>query len=522
MVLAPKDFTPYSTAKPLLGSAPLWLADPLEQQRVQAYSLYEQIYWNVPEAFKLQQRGTDDKPIYIPAGRQIVETLHRYLAAGLNVVADPRFGTTQEQELAQQVWDVVAKRERFYSGFTSAKRYGIIRGDWAFVITADDTRMPGTKVSIEQVDPGGLFPIWGGTDLNTIVGWHIVEQYTDRFGKERILRRTWRKTTGMGGPSPITYAVGVFEMDQWGGPGMSVDKEKPVTGEPVEVPETPLPPPIDDLPIYTIQNFQQPGFLWGSSEMRGVERLLSAINQSISDEELELVMNGLGTYATNAGAPIDEETGEELPWGLGPAKVVEVPGEAFFNRVSGVGTVMPYQDHLAYMHAQIDQTFGHSDVAKGKVDVTVAESGVALAIQMGPLMAVVSEKEQIITDVLTNFLFNFPKWMVAYEGAAFNSMVSVATAPGESTGTVLVPQYGPKMPENVDKRIDTLLNLLREKAIGLNFLWSELRRMGWNLPDDATMLAQVSETKDLLAPEDPFGAQMQDELASAGSNGDGA
>lgn len=515
MVLAPQDFTPYSTAKPLLGSAPTWLADPLEAERVQSYSLYEQIYWNVPQAFKLSQRGQDDKPIYIPAGRQIVETLHRHLARHMQVVVDPQFGSTQEQELAQQVWDTVAKRERFYSIFNASKRYGIMRGDWVFTLSGNTEKPEGTRVSIETIDPGGLFPIYSDVDLDAIIGWHVVEQYIDRFAKERIKRRTWRKTTGMGGPSPIEYSVSVFEVDAWGGPGMSVDEEKPITGEPVEVSPIVLPAPIDDLPIYTIGNFTQPGFLWGSSEMRGLERLMAAVSQGISDEELELVMNGLGVYATNAGAPVDPDTNLELPWNLGPGRVVEVPAESFFNRVSGVGTVTPFQDHLAYLHKQLDQTTGQSDVAKGRVDVTVAESGVALAIQMGPLFDIADEKQQVITDVLTNFLFNFPKWMVAFEGSLFSSMINVTTAPGESTGTVLLPTYGPRLPENEGKRIDALLKLLEAKAVGLNFVWSELRRLGWDLPDDAAMLASVNETIALTAPADPFADRADEEEAAA-------
>ena len=524
MVLAPQDFTPYSTAKPLLGSAPTWLQDPLEQQRVQSYSLYEQIYWNVPEAFKLSQRGQDEKPIYVPSGRQIVETLHRHLAAGLNVVVDPLFGTTADQTLALQVFNDFAARTRFYSSFNASKRYGIIRGDWAFILTGNADKAPGTKVGMESVDPGGLFPIWGGAGLDDIIGWHIVEQYMDRFAKARIYRRTYRKTTGLPGPSPIEYSADVFELDKWGGPGQK--EEKVVSGEPVSVPPTVFPAPIDDLPVYTIQNFQQPGFLWGSSEMRGLESLMSHVNQSISDEELELVLSGLGVYATNAGAPIDEETGLELPWNLGPARVVEVPPEAFFNRVSGVGTVAPHQDHLKYLHQNLDQTVGHSDVAKGKVDVTVAESGVALAIQMGPLFAIAGEKEQIITDVMTNLLFNWPKWLVAYEGSAFSALVSdPLVQPGETqTGVRLVPRYGPKLPENQEKRVAALLQLLQAKAIGVNFVWSELRRMGWDLPDDTAMLQSLNETIALTAPADPFAERMDEELEGAGAasgNGQG-
>lgn len=483
-----------------------------------SYSLYEQIYWTVPQAFKLQQRGDDANPIYIPAGRVIVETLHRYLASGLRVDVDPLFGADNEKEFARQVWTDFARRTRFYSRFTSNKRYGIIRGDWAFAITGNPDKEPFSRVNIELIDPGGLFPIWGGTTLDDIVGWHVVEQYTDQRGDPRILRRTWRKTTGLAGPSPITYEADVFEVDAWGGPGMSVDEEKRVPGEPVAVPVTPIPAPVDDLPIYTIANFEQPGFLWGSSELRGFERMLTGISQGISDEELELVLNGLGVYATNAGEPVDE-SGQPAGWNLGPARVVEIPPEAFFNRVSGVGSVSPFQDHLRYLHEQLDQAAGQSDVAKGKADVTVAESGVALLLQLGPLLARVDEKEQIITDVMTQMLFNLPKWIVAYEGSAFSSMVSEGM--GEDvTGTRLLPFYGPKLPENKDKRIQNLLALFAAKAIPLNFVWKELRRLGWELPEDQELLTGLAETIALTTPQDPFADRMEGEIEDAGEEED--
>jgi hypothetical protein len=519
-VLSPQDFTPYSTAVPLTGgSAPTWLRDELEAQRVMSYSLYEQIYWNVPESFKLVQRGTDDQPIYVPAGRVIVETIQRYLAKGLRVDPDPLFGTSQEQTFAQQVFTDFARRTRFYSAFSSNKRYGVIRGDWAFALTGDPLKPEGSRVGLEQIDPGGLFPIWGGTNLDDIIGWHLVEQYTDQRGDPRLLRRTWRKATGLPGPSAITYEVGVFEMDEWGGPGMAVEDEKPIGGEPVILPETTLPAPIDELPIFTIANFEQPGYLWGSSEMRGLERLMAAIDQGISDEELELVLNGLGVYASNAGEPVDE-AGQPVGWNLGPARVVEVPPDAFFNRVSGVTSVEPFQAHLKYLGERLDEAVGQSDVAKGKVDVQVAESGVALLLQMGPILSRVEEKELIITDVMSQLLFNLPKWLVAYEGSFFSPMVSEGMGE-DATGTRLIPRYGPKLPENADKRIDALLKLLAAKAVGLNFVWKELRRLGWELPDDVTMLAEIQQTAELTAAADPMAQRMEEELvAASGSNGD--
>ena len=50
------DFTPYSTARNLMGVLPTWMSE-WDAQRITAYQIYEQIYWNVPDTFKLLQRA---------------------------------------------------------------------------------------------------------------------------------------------------------------------------------------------------------------------------------------------------------------------------------------------------------------------------------------------------------------------------------------------------------------------------------------------------------------------------------
>lgn len=491
------DFTPYSTAEGLLQGLPAWVLDEQEQKRIASYSLYEQMYWNVPQAFKLVQRGEDQLPIYVPAPRTIVETLHRYLANDLKVVVDPLYGTDQEKLLAQQVWDDFAKRERFYSLFQAEKRYGIIRGDWCFFLAADPTKPPGSRISIYTLDPGGLFAIRAEDNEDVIVGWHFIEQIQGDDGNPYFKRTTWRKATGLGGPSPITFEVGIFEMDAWGGPDME-EKPGPSAAGGVSVPPTTLPGPIDSLPIYTIRNFQQNGSPWGSSELRGFERILAAINQSISDEELELALNGLGVYATNAGAPLDPETGEELPWNLGPGRVVEVPTDAEFKRVSGTTSVQPLQDHLKYLHEQIDQATGMSAVAKGRVDVNTAESGVAMMIELGPLLARVAEKEQGITDVLNNLLYDLGKWFVAYEGSVLSSLVT-ETEFGEAptSGTRWMPTYGEKIPENKQASFDNIMKMVEQKVLPVNVAWDMLRKLGYELPSNDELTTMLSESLSL-------------------------
>lgn len=500
------DFNQYSTAKPLLSGYVSWLADDLERQRLASYQLYEQIYWGAPETFKLAQRGQESSPIYVPSGRTIVETLHRYLARGLRIIPDPTLGTPNDQALATQVIGELAARERLYSKFNMNKRYGIIRGDWAWHLYANPLLPAGSRVSVMEIDPASMFPIYQDENLDNIIGWHIVEQFIDSEGKVRIRRLTYRKATGVGGPSPITMEDAIFEVDAWGGPGMSEDDEKRIQQV---VPLTTLPPPIDDLPIYLIQNFQEPQALWGSSEMRGLERIMAAVNQSISDEELALAMDGLGCYSTDAGAPLDEDTGLELPWNLGPGKVVEVPAGSFFNRIAGVGSITPLQEHLRYLHEQMDHASGTMDIAKGVVDVTVAESGVALRLKFDPLLAKCEEKETVVTDVTGNLLYNLGKWYSAYEGSSFNSLWEV---------TKWVPLYADKLPINKQGEFENIMAMINGKIVPLTVGWKMLREIGYELPEDTIMQQELEEAASAAAQReaDVLGTRIAGEVEQGG------
>lgn len=496
------DMDLYSTAKPLLGALPQWIADEQERRRLGTYMLYEQIYWGVPDTFKLVSRGTEDKPIYIPAGRSIVETMHRYVANAMTLAVSPELGTPNEQALAKQVMDDLAARERLYSKFSSNKRYGLIRGDWMFHLYAEPDRLPGAKISIFALDPATVFPIYNMENIDEVIGYHIAEMYRDDDGKDYIRRLTYRKNTGTGGPSPIDVTDELYELDSWGGPGMDVEAPKIVRAL---RPPFQLPSPIDQLPIYHIQNFTEPGTIWGSSEMRGLERILAAINQSISDEELALALEGLGMYATDAGSPVNDD-GEEVGWNLGPGRVVELPGGKKMERVTGVSSVTPYQEHLKYLHEQINEVMGMSAVAKGRVDVQVAESGIALYLELAPLLARSLEKEQIVTDVMRNMTYDLSKWYVAYEGGAFNGLLN----------TRWIPTYGDKVPINRKETFEELLALFKEKVVSGQYVRGRLRTMGYtDLPDDTTMVGQILEEIQMVGQieADITGARVDAEVA---------
>lgn len=496
--MPPIDMNQYSTAAPLLRGFPAWINDPLEQQRIASYALYEAIYWSYPDTFKLLQRGSDSDPIYVPTGKQIVETINRYTAPGLVVAPDPLYGTPQEQLLATQVWNDFAARERFYSKFGSNKRYGIMRGDWLWHLYADPTKPEGSRISIFPLDPASYFPIYNPENVDEIIGCHIVEQVLSEDGKKVYIRRlTYRKATEMGGPSPITVSDMTFETDEWGGPGLE-------EGNPIVVTraEETLPNPIDQLPVYLCQNFLEPGALYGSSEMRGLERLLAAVNQGITDEELSLVLDGLGVYVTNAGVPIDEVTGEEKPWSLGPGGVVELPvGENIdFKRVSGTTNVTPFQDHLKFLLDQIDRSSGTPAVAQGRVDVQAAESGIALMLELAPILTRGEEKELIITDVHRNMLFDLRRWFQAYEGGALGGLENVRW----------MPVYGPKVPPNPEKELDGALKLKEAKVVSGRWVRRRLTQIGFVFEADEVIEAEILAEQQVAT--DVLGARADAEV----------
>lgn len=511
--MALADFNQWSTAKPLIaGAGGNYIADEAEALRVASYQLYEQMYWGVEGTFKLASRGAENKPIYVPNPKTIVETLHRYLARDMIVAPDPQRGDNASNALAAQVWDDLCARERFYSRFNTNKRYGIIRGEALWHFYADPLKPAGSRISIMPIDPASWFPIYNDDNVDEIIGCHIIEPFVTNDGKARIKRLTYMKETGTGGPSPITVEEGIYKVEAWGGPGMD---QEPIPEE-ITKPLMTLPSPIDSLPVYQMPNFEEPGSPYGSSELRGYERILAGVDQSISDEELTLAMDGLGVYSTNAGAPVDPDSGQELPWDLGPAKVVEVPSDSFFNRVSGVTSVTPYLEHVRYLEERMHESGGSPQVARGVVDVSVAESGIALEIQFDPLAARVGERLLIIQDKGRQMLYDLPKWYVAYEGSVFSPLLPDPTDPLK--GPRLVPVFGPVVPINKAKEIQDTIALAAAGLISGETARERLRELGMKIPEETEEQTRILGEKERSAKieADAFGSRIDGELADAG------
>lgn len=458
---------------------PSWVAGE-DKTRLAAYDLYEAVYWTAPESFQLTMRGQEGQPIFVPSGRKIVDTAHQYMAPQMRIIEDPAFGTDGERENAKLFMTEFARREALYGKFSAAKRHGIMRGDWVWHIYAEETKPEGSRVSIFPVHPGTYFPEFLEGDVTTIGAVKLAESGITDDGKPCVNVLEYRKETELPGPSPIVVSYTQYEPDEWGQPGtdMGASIIKSIA------PDERLPDPIDHIPVYHVPNMYDPDFFWGSSEMRGIERLMRGINQAITDEEIALVLEGLGVYVTDAGAPVEETDGvdEEVAWTVAPGRVIELPTGSDFKRVTGVGSVSPYLDHIRYLHQQIDETTGNNDITAGRVDVAVAESGIALALRMGPLLSRMSDKELVVTDNTTQMLYDLRNWFSAYEPLSFDSIR-------------WVPAYGDKLPANKKQQFDQVLSLYMATPVPL-ISSAEARRMlvnvGFKFSDEGQLVTEIA------------------------------
>lgn len=489
--------TPYSTLQYFWPQAmPTWIPNVLDQQRIQSYQIYEQIFWNVPTTFKLVYRGQEDKPIYVPSGRTIIEATNRYIAPDFGFTVTPRADMTQtiNAEVVAQAQEAIADlftRERFFSKFAGNKRYGLIRGDWLWHVVADPTKPEGARISIYPLDPASYFPIWHPDDLDRILGCHIVETFVDEVTEETLLKRlTYRKNETPGGPISVEEAI--YELDDWEG---DAAKPKQILRPPTLIPG------ITSLPVYHIKNFEEPANPFGSSELRGVERLIGAVNQSISDEELSLSLEGLGLYATDAPRPVNDD-GEPSDWVLGPGRVVEYPQGHSFNRINGIGSVAPYQDHVGYLEKRLFQALGVSDAAMGIVDVSVAQSGISLQLQFQPMVAKTNEKDQDILAVHAQLFFDLcSQWFPTFEGLSFE-------------GLRVMPRIGGKIPVDRVAKFTELNDMMDRGVISAAFYRMEAARLGYVFPEDiADQIAEEQASKAAAeAATDPFLARANAEL----------
>ena len=516
-------FTPHSSLDNMLGKPPGWWPKE-EQQRIQSYEKYDQMYWNDPTQYAIRVLE-NEQPLYVPNARIIVDTTAQYLMKGLEIVpagegpVEPQTPEDMEKESKglpdqreksplQQSLDNFMKRERFLSKFHINKQAGVTRGDSAFHITANPNKPEGSRISIDTLHPGQVFKVWDDDDPDKIIRIHIVTLYQDPKdpnAPERVRKLTYSKGP-INSTDPEESDVRIWreeaiyeltsETGDWYGP--TPKKVKTILeAEPLDV-------RITQFPVYWFDNIDWESQDYGSSELRGLEFLEWAVSQGATDTQMALALQGLGVYATDGGRPVDDK-GKESDWEVWPGGVMEVPAGSYFRRVEGVGSIQPMMDQLKYLESKMYAATGMTDVALGQVDVQVAQSGVALAIKFMPTLARIEPRDIGHIELLQQMWFDLHAWFDVYDRKAQIPEVEVLIAKS-------------KIPVNRVETLNELNNMLDRKIISRGYYRRKMAELGYIIPadEDKNILREAEMLSQINALAAPPGLQENAEKAAAG------
>lgn len=511
--------SPYQTAIDLARPAPTYVPNLFDSDRVRSYFTYSDVYTNVKDAFSAVLREEDDPKSrrYVPTARSIVEATNRFLAVDIEWAATIPPDVTLsdvDRDLQMAGLDALFTREEFMAKFMAMKRWMLIKGDGLFHISADPMKPEGTRLRITEIVPESYFPLYDAVDAERVIGCYLVTILENdgtfvaqRLEYRRILDQDM--ASALGGPiGGVYFKLSYWEQDGWDDRlPLSAEDLKPASF-PEWIPQTEavaaqlaggvLPVDITAVPVYHFRNRRKGNEPFGTSELQGIETLLAGVIQNATDEDMAVALMGIGVYTTDSGKPVDATTGQEVEWTIAPASVIELEQGGKFDRVDGVTSVQPILDHINMLKGEARETSATPDVAIGQVDVQVAQSGIALAIQMSPVTSKNAETEVDMKAKLDQLLFDLLNgWLPAYEGTPV-------------TGLVVTAMFGDPLPVNRKETIEEIVALVKEGIIDAAFGRELLaEKLGMNFPADMEARMAAAKATEL----DAAGARMDAVLA---------
>ena len=498
----------YDAAKDfVLGGDENVASSAYDQLRVQTYDLYENLYRNATVALKIVLRGDDQSAIIMPNGRKIVEATNRFLGVNVDYLVEAAGDEGARQEV-EAWWTDFWKREAFPSKFNSNKRWGLIRGDAYFYVYADPNKVQSQRISIKELDPRQVFEIEDA--IGNTIGVHIVDKVQDyrepdKPEKQIARRRTFRITE-----EGISSELNFWTIGKWDDRTVkAVEVQERIAYPEYEEEVFLLPSVITQLPVYKWRNQPPQNSNWGTSQLAGLETLLYALNQSLSDEDSTLVFQGLGMYVTDAAPPLDPNTGDVADWNIGPKQIIEIATGQRFDRVTGVSDLSPFINHMQYINDGMAEASGTPQIAIGRVDVAVAESGISLQLQLMPLLAQNAEKELELVNILDQMFFDITTmWLPGYEPEQFGNVEVMSQLS-------VVSIFDDPMPVDRQKKIEEIITLDKSNLILKSMSVTALRSLGWQYPsvdpytgqplsDDDIALLLLQQVKQSSAAMDPY------------------
>lgn len=506
--------SPYITALALGRPKPTYvLPGPYDQDRITAYTTYEDVWNNINEAFTALLRTGDDPKSrrYIPMARGVVESINRYLAKDPEVAWTTVPGATVDQgsmdEFTGRV-QATLTREEFDIKFLGMKRWWLIKGDSLLMLTADPSKDEGSRIRITEVPAEQYFPIYDPADGERVIGAYLASIVQDDEDNDIIQRIEYQKVStpdraaNFAAPlGSIFYRIGFYEQDGWddreGGELKTTDAPSwavPADGAADPFAGFALPAQITTIPIYHFRNNRRGGLAgrYGISELQGLESLLAGAIQNATDEDAAIALLGIGMYTTTSGRPRDAQ-GKETEWELAVGTVLELEENAEFSKVEGITSVTPMQDHIGYLASAGREAAAIPSVAAGSLDPNNPASGVALAIQFLPILTKNMEKEAELNSKLTHLLFDMTQmWFPAYEG--WNP---VAAEPSVT--------FGSPLPVDRAAALKEIIDMVTAKVVSIEWAQTAISdKLGYTFP--AGMLASIVKEQETLL--DATGARL--------------
>jgi hypothetical protein len=161
---------------------------------------------------------------------------------------------------------------------------------------------------------------------------------------------------------------------------------------------------------------------------------------------------------------------------------------------------------MNFMMGQTQSSIGIPDIAAGVVDVSVAESGIALRLQLSPLLSHNREKENEMKDEY-NCMFRdlVEGWFPAYE--AF----------GSNTGVEVLMITGDPVPVDRAARFNEIIGLVQSvpPLMSTRTALDELNKIGYDMPkDELDQLAKEAGARAQMMQLDPFAQRALGEFAA--------
>jgi len=476
------------------GEAPNWLPND-DSERAACYDSLESMYWSEDASYTLRVLVTE-QPIYSPNPRIVVDTIAHYLLKGLKIgVEDPEKNKQEASDLEDFL-----DREMFYPRFHAAKHGGCIRGDFCLHMTADPDKPAGKRVSLTSVHPGKVVRKFDDDDGEHITEAWIIEQYCDPDDEDQDLVRRLHYWYEVGDVSTKTDDPDELPpIDQEIAPAGETRlvwseeeilyNDDTLWGDSERVRQVvnlaaPLPEEVDHIPVFWFKNIPMDGQPFGSSDLRGLERMFRGVSQQITDLNIAMALDGLGQYVTDAPPP-SGPNGQELSWTIEPGQVQQVPNGNFFKRVEGVGSVQPMLDTIGYAENQINQASGVSAVSMGDVPPAVSSNPMALAVNFMPTLSKVEQRDHFGIARLKHVFWQWTHFREAYEGKVWPAKLKV---------TVVI---GDKLPQDRTARVNELNNMLDRDIISKAYYRQEMTLLGYQFPDDIEEQVDEDREKEL-------------------------